>query len=283
MTLQGTGYDIYGDIWTGNIDGNVEADNDDPDGTHRIDVFGDIYVGTPENDAANSDTQYVIERTGTFDGEQYGGDGNVSWGAAAPEPAPLPYTMDYFRPNGSTLCTDPGECGTLQDIHGPAYRDISGWCSHGVVNHQDYTNHNFDYWTGSTLQDGIYYSTCPIELNNSNYTGNITLITEADIDFSGPSYDLTAYGGAPLFVSNQGDGDCTSGQYAFQLNANNSEFNGNIIAFEGYITLNANNSVYRSCISAHGVRFLGSEDFRYVCDAPPPAQASSPPSVSQSE
>lgn len=278
MDLRGSKFDIYGDIWVGSLSGNPDLHtniNKDPKTTDNpIDIFGDIRVQADENDPKNNQVttnnglESIAEDLPRAP-HNVGGDGEIEFGAPAPSNGALPYTMDYFRPAGSTLCTSPGECGALQNQYPGAYYDVSNFCSHGVVNHQDFTDPNFPNWAGNTLGDGIYYASCRMELNNELYSGNISLISEGQIDLSSSTYNLTGYAGEPVVVSNHGNSstNCNDGTAAVKYNAPNSTIEGDTIAFKGIVTLNGVNFKFYSCVTAHGIRVLGNAGAEYWCTA----------------
>ncbi len=279
FTFAGSGLDVYGNIWTPSINGNVEFHND------RVNVYGDIQVGTPKDHPNNTDHEtqggqdYLVEKAP--------GDGEVEYDVPGGGGGALPYTMDYFRPSDSSLCDpDSAECGKFQSTHGSNYRDISNWCSHGVVNAQDFNDPNFGYWTGSTLEDGIYYATCPITPNNAYYRGNITLISEEQIDISAQGLEITGFGGGPVLVSNKQSGssssDCSPpGNYAIQVNTDSTEVNGPTIAFQGSVSLGGNGFRWNSCTSARGIHVNGNEGAEYRCEPPP--TSSGPPGVHRNQ
>jgi hypothetical protein len=267
FTFAGSGLDVYGNIWTPSINGNVEFHND------RVNVYGDIQVGTPKSHSHN--TQHETQGGQDYLVEKPPGDGTVEYDVPGGGEGTLPYTMDYFRPADSSLCdADSSECGTLQSAHGSSYRDISNWCSHGAVNAQDFNDPGFEYWTGSTLEDGIYYATCPIIPNNHTYQGQITLISEEKIDISAPGLNIRGFGGAPVLVSNKNSGNSSSdcsppGDYAIQVNTNGARVSGPTIAFQGSVVLQGNAFRWNSCTTARGIHVNGNEGAEYRCEQPP--------------
>ncbi len=291
--VAGTHWTIEGDVWMPTIQGNVEFSSNQPDPeikNNPIDILGNIYVGSSpsasfnNNHNANNINEDLNTSAATaisgYTG--YGGDGVIDYNV--PAPAPLPYTMDYFRPTGSPLCTNGTECGALNRLLGSDYRDISHACDHGWVNHQDFGQNSASfggYYNDATneWEAGVYYSTCPIALNDNNMRGDVTFISEQQMDLSNAPYTFIGYEGQPVFVSNKDSSNgnvqqCTSGQYAIQLNADNSYLQGPIVAFRGRIAIQGNGFLLESCISARGFSQNGNSGAIYRCvpgESEPPA------------
>lgn len=287
--VAGTRWTVEGDIWMPNISGSPQFNNNQPNPENRddpIDILGNIYIGGSPTDRFNDShtangSGLNEDYAGSPAGDSvpgytgYGGDGVIEYNV--PEPPPLPYTMDYFRPAGSPLCTT-AECGALQSQYPAQYHDISAWCHSGGqgITYQDFGQNGVAFGgyyddAANEWEPGIYYSDCDINLNDSNMRGNVTWISEEDIDLSNQPYYFTAFGDAPVMVSNEdnsrGNPDqCSAGGgYAIQINANNSYFQGEIIAFRGTILIQGNDFLLESCISARGFAQNGNTRAVYRC------------------
>ncbi|MEO0596455.1 MAG: Tad domain-containing protein, partial [Chloroflexota bacterium] len=282
------GNDNIGQVGGGNAQ-NFTPSTDD----NRIDVIGNITIGQASTYSLHTNHPLVIfnydpntgEPTGgtAFLAEDlptstaatnlaghtgYGGDGTIEYGEPAPDG--LPFNMDYFRPVGSPLCSTP-QCGALQQIHGSSYHDISHGCNvdGAGISQQDFIQNaatfgNYYDSTTNTWDSGIYYASCDIAFNDNDMRGEVSFIAEGSMDFSNKPYNMVNFGGAPLFVSNEETGsssNCTTpGSYAIQLNADSSYFRGPMIAFRGGISIQGNDFVLESCISARGFSQNGNEN-----------------------
>ncbi|MEO1286151.1 MAG: hypothetical protein AAFV93_00175, partial [Chloroflexota bacterium] len=274
--ISGTGWTVDGDIWVPNARGNVEFSSNQPNPEtrdNRADVLGDIYLGDPSTFNFNSQlnanklnedisTSAVLATNGRDAWISSGGDGTLDF--SYPEPADLPYDMAYFRPGG-----------TLQSLFPGDYHDLSAYCDHSGVTPQDYADNGAPlrgvHYNGSTWEPGIYYATCNIALNRDGMKGyGVSFITEGRIDVSGGNnFDFEAHDGAPLFVSNYqsstNSSNCSGGSYAIQLNGTNHHYQGNIIAFNGYVAIQGNGMLLESCVSARGFKHNGNEGAIYRC------------------
>lgn len=295
--IAGSRFTIEGDVWMPNIGTNIEFNsNNTPDPTvadNPADILGNIYVGRSSANQAivdgNGRETLVEDLPGSPAGDPfpsnytgYGGDGTIEF--SQPAPSGLSHTMDYYRPAGSARCST-AECGGLQALYPTQYHDVSDSCNTGnKIEYQDFgQNINPSDFNWAPYYDvpntewtsGIYYSTCEVTLNNaSNMNGSVTFISEEQFDLSSGPYQLTAFGDAPLFVTNKnssGSGNnvdvqnCSGGSYGIQFNADNSYLQGRIIAYRGYVAIQGNDYIFETCISAAGIKQNGNNNSLFQC------------------
>lgn len=308
--IEGTNLTIEGDVWMPNIDGrdgfntrpgpprnpgnpNVFVDN------NNIDILGEIYVGGSQPPGAhlgwdNGPKYLLAEDEPDSDAGRvipnylgYGGDTIIHYGPVdAPEPDPLPYTMDFFRPAHMCNAGSSPDCGQLYNryhTNDPAtnrYYDLSdpSLCDHGALNHQDYSNNSlyvgtlYDETT-NTWNDGIYYTGCNVTFNNSvGMNGNVSWISESYFNFNSSDYDLEPFeDDIPVIVSNHSSGNsaiCSvagTPANAIYFNANDSHIRGVIVAFNGSIEIGGNGYNFETCINSRGVYLNGNTDSFYQC------------------
>ena len=311
--IAGTNYTIEGDVWMPNIDGrdafntrpgnprnpgnpNVNVDN------NNIDILGEIFVGGSQPPGAhqgwdNGPKYLLAEDVPDSDGGLvipnylgYGGDTVIRYGPVdAPEPDPLPYSMDYFRPAHMCNAGSAADCGQLYNRYYSAdpasnrYYDFStaggsNACNHGQLNQQDYNDNStplgqlFDETT-NTFQDGIYYTDCDVKFQTSGINGNMTWISDEQMSFNGNDYEWEPFeDDIPIMVTDFATGNnpqqCSAageGDVAIYFNTDYSDMRGVIVAFNGAISLGGNGYNWETCINAKGVYLNGNTDSFYQC------------------
>jgi hypothetical protein len=279
FAFAGTGNAIYGDIY---INDTVMGGGPTTPGANPI--YGDLFVGAPETTPPNLRISHLREETTSGPLYDTAPDTpGIDWAQPAnPNPNPFPWN------NWSDLM--PG--GSVQATLGSNYRLLA--CSAGgKVEPYEWQNHYTSPGSG-IMKDGFYVPdyagtlgyACQVNQQlqiPGGLRGRVTIISNGKIETSGSGTQLTPYWEGVLFASSLPRTDpqsCKNGDHSIRLSGSGETLQGDIIvASNGMIHANGNNSTYESCFSAWAVNLTGNNS-NYFCQPGGAPPESSFPSIS---
>lgn len=117
----------------------------------------------------------------------------------------------------------------------------------------------------SVLQEGLYYVTGKVSLGRSNVTGNVTIVSEGEIDFSGSDNQFTPFirsgtrGDLLAFAGKEPPADSRYKDTVLNIGGSNVSYEGQIYAPRGSIgTSGSTNATVQGALIGMGVKLNGS-------------------------